>query len=184
VLLAGGKGSRLGGVDKPALLLDGRTLLDRALEAVGDADPVVVVGPRRPTARSVCWTREEPPGSGPVAALAAGLAELGPVPGVVALLAADLAAVTPGTVQRLCDALAAAPHAAGALLVDDGGSAQWLLGVWWADALRAAAQGIEPGGSLRSVLGPLDAVRVPERAGESADIDTESDLRAAGGSAS
>jgi molybdenum cofactor guanylyltransferase len=78
VLLAGGQGSRLGGRHKPGIALAGRTLLDRALDAVADADRIVVVGPATPTAGPpdprVRWTLEHPRGGGPVAALAAGLA--------------------------------------------------------------------------------------------------------------
>ncbi|MGH8776871.1 MAG: NTP transferase domain-containing protein, partial [Jiangellaceae bacterium] len=44
VVLAGGRGSRLGGVDKPALRIGGRTLLDTALVATAAARSTVVVG--------------------------------------------------------------------------------------------------------------------------------------------
>src|SRR3954451_21606618 len=73
VVLAGGSGRRLGGVDKPALRVGSTSLLDRVLGAVPDASSVVVVGPSRATSRPVTWVREDPPGGGPVAALAAGL---------------------------------------------------------------------------------------------------------------
>ena len=63
VLLAGGAGSRLGGVDKAALRLDGTTLLDRALAALTGLD-VVVVGPPRPLP-GLRVVREDPPRSGP-----------------------------------------------------------------------------------------------------------------------
>ena len=46
VLLTGGRGSRLGGVDKGALRLGGSTLLVRALDAL-EGVPTVLVGPRR-----------------------------------------------------------------------------------------------------------------------------------------
>ncbi|MCW2606336.1 MAG: molybdopterin-guanine dinucleotide biosynthesis protein, partial [Frankiales bacterium] len=64
VVLAGGSGRRLGGVDKPGLLVDGTSLLDRVLGAVARAGTVVVVGPERPAARPVVWAREDPPGGG------------------------------------------------------------------------------------------------------------------------
>ncbi|MEU7132801.1 NTP transferase domain-containing protein [Streptomyces sp. NPDC046261] len=73
VVLAGGAARRLGGADKPAVRVGGRSLLDRVLGACGDAGRTVVVGPRRPTVRPVTWAREEPPGGGPLAGLAAGL---------------------------------------------------------------------------------------------------------------
>jgi molybdopterin-guanine dinucleotide biosynthesis protein A len=76
LVLAGGAARRLGGTDKPALAVGGRMLLDRVLAACAAARTTVVVGPRRPTARPVLWTREEPAGGGPLPALAAGLAAL------------------------------------------------------------------------------------------------------------
>jgi len=48
LVLAGGQARWLGGVDKMAIPLGGRDMLDRVLDAVPDADRVVVVGPPRP----------------------------------------------------------------------------------------------------------------------------------------
>ena len=169
VLLAGGRGSRLGGVHKPALVVDGRSLLDRALAAVPDADPVVVVGPETPTSRAVRWTREDPPGSGPVAALAAGLAELGDA-AEVAVLATDLTGVTADTIRRL----RAARTADGAVL--DDGHRQWLIGVWRTDRLREALPAEVSGAALKTVFGVLDHTVVPALEGESTDVDTPADL--------
>ncbi|RIJ71014.1 molybdenum cofactor guanylyltransferase [Nakamurella silvestris] len=76
VILAGGSGARLGGVDKPGLALDGRSLLDRAIAAV-PGGRVVVVGPPRRSVGEVIQTLEDPPGSGPAAAIAAGVIALG-----------------------------------------------------------------------------------------------------------
>src|SRR3954462_6239516 len=89
IVVAGGAARRLSGVDKPALSVGGKPLLARAIHALGGAERGIVVGPRRP-GFDVVWTREPVPGTGPVAALAAGLAV---VPGdveTVAVLAADL----------------------------------------------------------------------------------------------
>ncbi|XTP11091.1 DUF6457 domain-containing protein [Streptomyces albus subsp. chlorinus] len=74
--MAGGGASRLGGTDKPAVTVGGRTLLDRVLAACADAAATVVVGPRRAAYRPVRWARESPPGGGPLAALHAGLEAL------------------------------------------------------------------------------------------------------------
>ena len=46
-------------------------MLDVALAAVADADAVVVVGPQRDVPDKVTVLREDPPGCGPVPALAA-----------------------------------------------------------------------------------------------------------------
>lgn len=175
IVLAGGRASRLGGIDKPALEHAGRSLLRHAVDAVGGADPVVVVGPRRPLGAAVTWTVERPAGGGPVAALAAGSAELVGLPDdtVVVLLAADLPAITSATVDRL---LAAAGPAVGSVLVDDTGRDQWLTSAWPLGRLRAALPAEPAGAALRAVLRDLPARRVPAEPGETADIDTPADL--------
>ncbi|TCP50848.1 molybdopterin-guanine dinucleotide biosynthesis protein A [Tamaricihabitans halophyticus] len=185
IVLAGGRASRLSGVDKPALLLAGETLLDRVLAAVPDADPLVVVGPDRtltaPGGQPIHQVREQPPGGGPVAAAVAGLAALttaGTSPTMVALLAGDLAGLRPDTVSRLRGELTAAE--AGAVLVDLRGRRQWLIGVWWLAALRAAIPADPVNKALRTVLGGLSVREVPAREGETDDVDTEADLRRLG----
>jgi molybdenum cofactor guanylyltransferase len=172
VVLAGGRSSRLGGRHKPGLPVAGRTLLDHALTAVSAAAATVVVGPEVPTCRPVRWTREDPPGGGPVAGLAAGLAALTVDAAEVAVLAADLPGLTPATLDRL----RAASTADGALLCDANGRRQWLIGVWRTEAVRRALPADPAGRSLRSVLGTLTGTDVPELPGESADVDTPADL--------
>lgn len=174
VVLAGGGARRLSGVDKPALEIGGRTLLRRAVDAVAGADPVVVVGPRRELDAEVCWTREDPPGTGPVAALAAALAVFPELPDdtEVALVAADLVNVSADTITRLRARLGDA----GAVLVDETGARQWLLGVWRLGPLRAALPATPAGHSLRAMLAPLSPAEVPAAEGEADDIDTPADL--------
>ncbi|ANN17584.1 molybdopterin-guanine dinucleotide biosynthesis protein MobA [Amycolatopsis orientalis] len=171
IVLAGGAARRLSGVDKPALPVGGKPLMARALAALADADPVIVVGPERPGFGGVRWTREASPGAGPVAALAAGLAMV-PTE-IVVVLAGDLAGVRRSTVDRLTAALGTAP---GAVLVDSSGERQWLLGAWRAEALRSALPERVENASLRRTLGGLEIVEVPEEPGESDDIDTPEDL--------
>ena len=176
VVLAGGSGRRLGGVDKPALRVGATSLLDRVLAAVADARTTVVVGPERTTARPVRWVREEPPGGGPVAALAAGLPQV--TAPLVAVLAADLPFLDAATVARL---RAAVGEGDGALLVDDDGRDQLLVGVWRAAALRAALPSAVDGARLGAVLGVLAPVRVAVDASPAPwfDCDTEADLTTA-----
>ncbi|MCZ9338082.1 NTP transferase domain-containing protein, partial [Streptomyces sp. TRM76130] len=85
---AGGAARRLGGADKPGVRVGGRALLDRVLSACAGASATVVVAGPRPTARPVVFAREDPPGGGPVAALAAGLAHT--TADHVVVLSADL----------------------------------------------------------------------------------------------
>jgi molybdenum cofactor guanylyltransferase len=172
IVLAGGSARRLSGVDKTMLEVGGKPLLHRAVAALDRARPVVVVGPERAGVPGVRWTREDPPGSGPVAAVTAGLGLLGE-PGLVAVLAGDLAAIRASTVDKLVAAVGAAD---GAVLVDSGGRRQWLIGVWRTARLRAALPAQPENAALRRVLGTLDIVDVPEEPGESADVDTPADL--------
>lgn len=173
IVLAGGTARRLSGVDKPMLDVGGSPLLCRAITALRDTRPLIVVGPGRPGLPDVTWTREEPPGGGPVAALAAGLAVVPPGCQVVVVLAGDLAGVRPSTVDKLVGAIGAAD---GAVLADADGRRQWLIGAWLSEKLRAAMPVTPAGASLRGVLGTLSIVTVPESPGESADVDTAADL--------
>lgn len=180
MVLAGGRARRLGGVDKPALVVDGVSLLDHVLAACAGADPLVVVGERRPVAAGVRWTRERPAHAGPLAAVAAGLAEVPATATYTALLAADLPGVRPTTLRRLLVA-ATGESADGALLVDGGGRPQWLTGVWRTAAIRAALADVgDPADRpLRAALDRLRAVRLPALGDEAVDVDTPADLATA-----
>ncbi|WP_091625666.1 molybdenum cofactor guanylyltransferase [Micromonospora peucetia] len=136
LVLAGGSARRMGGVDKPARTVGGLPMRDRVLTAVADADPRILVGPPGPVPAGVRVTREDPPGGGPVAAAAAGLALVDANTPVVALLAADLPLLTRVAVGGLLDRLDADHD--GACYVDDDGRRQTLCGVWRVAPLRAA----------------------------------------------
>ena len=177
VVLAGGLARRLEGADKPALEFGGVTLLDRVVEACAEAREVVCVGPIRPTRRPVRWTREDPPGAGPVAALAAGL-ELTLAARVV-VLAADLPFLSRELVHSLWTGAA---DRDGAVLVDREGRDQWLAACYrraaLADAIDrlAAERGGTAGLSLRRLLADFDLARVPDPDGQSFDCDTWEDV--------
>lgn len=121
VVLAGGGAERLGGTDKGALRHRGRTLLQHALAAVDAADEIVVVGPEVRTPGPVTFVRESPPGGGPLAGLAAGIAALEKAHDRVVVLAVDMPHVTADTVGRL---LAAAERVDAAWLTDSEGRRQ------------------------------------------------------------
>ncbi|CRK56211.1 Molybdopterin-guanine dinucleotide biosynthesis protein MobA [Alloactinosynnema sp. L-07] len=171
IVLAGGRATRLGGVDKPALEVGGRSMLAAAVTAVAGADRIVVVGPERPVPVPVVWTLEDEPGSGPVAALAAGLSKIDTAD-VVVVLAADLPLVSAETVARLL----AAVGSTGVVLVDADGRDQWLLSAWPLGPLRAAMPEFPAGAALRRVLSGLDPARLPAAGAEAADVDTPADL--------
>ncbi len=135
IVLAGGAGSRMGGVDKPALEVGGRSMVATAVAAAASAVTTVVVGPHRPDLDpGVRQVQESPHGSGPVAAVAAGLCETSGAR-TVAVLAADLPTLTADAVDRLRAAVAGGADAAFA--VDETGHVQFLLGVWRREALAA-----------------------------------------------
>ncbi|SFE23490.1 Molybdopterin-guanine dinucleotide biosynthesis protein A [Actinacidiphila alni] len=188
VVLAGGAGKRLGGVDKPGLAVGGRSLLDRVLAAGSGAGRTVVVGPRRATARDVVWAREEPPGGGPLPALAAGVAALGPEPREsVLVLAADLPFLTARAVEGLVAALAAAgQETEGVLLTDAGGREQSLAAAYRTEPLRRelALLSTEHGGltglPLRLLTRELALRTRPDPTGDASfDCDTWEDVAAA-----
>ncbi|MER5393183.1 NTP transferase domain-containing protein, partial [Saccharopolyspora sp. NPDC002686] len=162
---------------KVLLPVGGRTLLDRTLDAVAEADPLVVVGPPRTTARAVRWTAEDPPGGGPLAGLQAGLAQLPAETRAVAVLAGDHPHLTPATIARLLAAPRATPDSAGAVLVDAQDRPQWLVGVWDVSALRGAMPAEVHNRPLRAALAPLAPVHVPAIESEASDVDTPDDLR-------
>jgi molybdopterin-guanine dinucleotide biosynthesis protein A len=153
VVLAGGRAARLGGQPKPQLDVGGRSMLATVLTAAEGAEPRVVVGPPQPVPDGVLRVREEPPGGGPVPALAAGLVAVGDAE-VVAVLAADLPFLTRAVVTALRERLTGD----GVLVVDDTTRDQLLLGVWRTEVLRGAMAGARPHSPLRAVLAPL-AVR-------------------------
>ncbi|GLZ31533.1 molybdenum cofactor guanylyltransferase [Lentzea sp. NBRC 105346] len=165
IILTGGSGARLGGVDKAALEFGGGTLLDHVLSVVDGCAPVVVVGPRKDVP-GVVWTREDPPGGGPLAGLAAGLAEIDTE--FVVVLAVDQPGLTKGTIARLRSV------GDNAVLFD--GRQQWLTGVWRVADLRAALPDDPANASMRSVFGPLGPTPVLAQPGEARDVDTPEDL--------
>ncbi|NJQ17849.1 nucleotidyltransferase family protein [Streptomyces bohaiensis] len=191
VVLAGGAGRRLGGTDKAAVRVGGRTLLDRVLTACRAARGTVVVGPPRPTVRPVLRAREDPPGGGPLAAVAAGLAALGHHPGrppspgappVVAVLATDLPFLTPELVAAVTDP----PDGADAVVpIDADGRDQTLAAGYRVAPLLTALAGIRAehgrldGLPLRLLPAALRVHRLATSPNGPVDCDTWADIAAA-----
>ncbi|HWD61912.1 MAG TPA: NTP transferase domain-containing protein [Humibacter sp.] len=190
IILAGGRASRLDGVDKPALIVGGARLVDRAIAAAGvlAADAIVLVGPHRArtaapdTAALLIAVREDPPFGGPVAALAAGLTKVTAT--FILLLAADLPHVELA-VDRLATMIenvagGSEPEntaADGLVLVDAAGRDQWLTGIYRAESLRSAIGGLPAGSTnapLHAVMRCLRLERIPDH-GSTVDIDTWDD---------
>lgn len=170
IVLAGGRATRLGGADKAAVEIAGRTLLERCLAAVAAASAVVVVGDERPTSREVTWVREHPAYGGPVAGLYAGLDVLAP-DGPVVVLAVDMPEVTAGTVRRL---LTATDGRDGAVLA--AGGRRHLAMAVRRDALERVRPEQTEGAAMRGLWSALDLADVPALGEEAHDIDVPEDL--------
>ena len=180
IVLAGGRSSRLGS-DKVTATLDGRTVIDHVLAAIPSDVEVILVGPDpMGTGHSYRVTREPEPGSGPVAAIAAGLA-LTTTP-LVAILAADMP-FAGSLLPSLVAELAASPETVdGVLPLDPQGREQPLSAAYRTAAIeRALAQLGNPAGqSVRALRAGLSPTRHPVTGDEYLlDIDTPDDLDAA-----
>lgn len=139
IVLAGGRSSRMPGIDKIAIVVDGRPLLAHACEAVAGARRLVVVGPDGlpGTPRGATVVREEPPFAGPVAAIGAGLSALEADPAdLVVVLAADVPRAAEAVPALLAAAVGA--DADGVVARSSDGHRQPLLAVYRSAALRVA----------------------------------------------
>jgi molybdopterin biosynthesis enzyme/molybdopterin-guanine dinucleotide biosynthesis protein A len=178
IVLAGGRASRMGGVDKPAIVIGGRSMLEVALGAVASCAHTVVVGPYRPELPpQIIQVREVPPGSGPVAAIDTGLRALGSAAPLVVVRAAALPFLSSWAIAELirhstesgADAVFAA---------DESGRPQYLIGVWRRSALVSALDGL---GTLinqpMKALVPASAAIIPLSG--VGDCDTEEQVREA-----
>lgn len=181
IVLAGGRSSRMGDVDKLEIVVDGCTLLVHTLAAVADAGRVVVVGPRGlpGVPADALRTQEDPPFSGPAAAMGAGLAALGDdAADHVLVVVADVPRVGE-VVDALLVALASHPGRDGVVTRSADGRRQPLLAAHRTAALRAALVAHEPLADLSAtrVISGLDLLDVDLAAEVVADIDTPDDLR-------
>ena len=186
IVLAGGASTRMGGPDKLAIEVGGKPLLDRVIEGARDAGArtIVVVGPERTTRNAtVRWTVEDPPGGGPVPAIAAGLAALDHHDDApVVVLAGDLPfAASAGLIARLLGALTGRDAS---LLVDPTGRDQYLVSAYRRVALRKAtspARGRRlAGAAVQMILDGLRVARVDAVTDEEAlDCDTPDEVERA-----
>lgn len=173
VILAGGQGRRLGGRDKAALSVAGRSLLDRVLAACTGAQRVVLVGPG-PAPDGVLRVQEDPPGGGPVAGIVAGIVQVhSPWMLVLAVDQPDAASATPALVA----ALAEEPVADLLCHRDVAGHPQWLLGAYRTAALRAvlAPLGTGHGVPVARVADGLQMAEISDGAAHVGDVDTWAD---------
>ncbi len=194
IVLAGGGSTRMGGVDKTRLPVAGVTALERVLRTA-PADHLIVVGPEQDDAAGLHerhgarFVREDPPGSGPLAALARGveeaqrlLAENALSSARILLLGGDMPLLRTETLESLRDH---DPSGTRVVALEADGRTQFLCAAWPLARLRAALDAVAgPGGdwadlSLRRLyadLGPDELVARPAVGMEGADMDTPEDL--------
>lgn len=191
VVLAGGRASRLDGVSKADLVVEGRTLLSRTLDATAGARQVVVVGTPSGVPVGVLVTREAPAFSGPAAAIAAGLDVLLDAQAVasmvdfVLVLACDVpnSALAVGRLfaratEDVDGGDAAKGGVDGVVAIDADGRRQPLLGLYRSGPLAAAVRNNQSdlqNLSVRALLSLLDLTEIPVPIGSTEDIDTWAD---------
>lgn len=178
IILAGGRGSRLGGVRKADLVVGGQRLLDRVLDAVDGCAPRIVVGYEDlDVPPGVRLTREDPPGSGPAAGVAAGVELLDDDTEWVFTLACDLPGVS-AAVPGLLAAAAGASDATDAITASSEERIEWLVSIHRAASLRRAIAGYGGGvvnGSMRRLYSGLQWESVTAPPTSTNDIDTWED---------
>lgn len=178
IVLAGGTGARLGGVDKAAVDLAGRPLLDHVIEGLPAHTPIVIAGPPRPTDRAVTFAREDPPGGGPAAGIAAALPHI--TTPLVGVLAVDMPS-GPSFMTHALAALASDPSLDVVIPVDADGRRQLLCSAWRTDSLRSAAARCLDwhGRPVRDLFADMRVRELPVDDAALADIDTPADLERA-----
>jgi molybdopterin-guanine dinucleotide biosynthesis protein A len=200
VIISGGRSSRMGR-DKLSLRRHGMTLLDIVItQTVSTLDdpsvPVVIVGPqpsstaRQASAHRVRFTLEDPPGSGPLAGVDAGLRALREMdPGEYVIVLAGDAPAGPDAIASLLQEIH--PHRArspeepevdAVVVADEAGRRQPLCAIYRTAAVQSALQVIgDPTDQPMSRL--LDALRVrsiPDTWGACDDVDTPQDAQRLG----
>lgn len=205
VVVAGGASRRLNHVPKASLSDGTNTLLDCALEAVAAASPRVVVGPESlPLPSGVLRTREDPPFSGPAAAIHAGLECIAadcerlqtPLPSWCLILGVDTPRIAPAvqlliTAARSAEQAATTPSPTGSEAPSDSeasagfwgvseGIYQPLVGIYHFEAIRSVFSTGTTDASVRSFLRRLNPVAVEMSAADTADVDTWEQAQALG----
>ena len=206
VVVAGGASRRLNHVPKASLSDGTNTLLDCALEAVAAASPRVVVGPESlPLPSGVLRTREDPPFSGPAAAIHAGLECIAadrersqvPLPEWCLILGVDTPRIAPAVQQLLTSARGAEQAATATPSPTDSeapndseasegfwgvseGIYQPLVGIYRFEAIRSVFSTGTTDASVRSFLRRLNPAAVEMSAADTADVDTWEQAQALG----
>lgn len=168
VILAGGRGERMGGVDKALLQVGGRRLIDRVVGALGDCTPLLLAhGPKRqPPDYGIArlTTVADLPGDygGPLAGVTAAVEWLeaaGHDSQLLVVAAVDAPFLPADYVARLLEGLGDAPCA----LASYAGQAYPTNSIWRLEALRQLPDDVRDGTaphSLKRLAAMLGGVTV------------------------
>ena len=179
MILTGGSSSRFGS-DKSHAMLGGNSLIDTLLATLPSEIKIVIVGPElQPASRSAKYTREDPIGGGPVAAIHAGLDLIETE--FVAVIATDMPFAS-----LILDVLTVnfPTYEDATIPLDSHKVRQTLCAIYRAEALREAISklGSPQGQSMRQLTQLLSVKEFPLDPAQErilVDIDTPSDLQQA-----
>lgn len=179
IVVAGGQGTRMGGVDKASVKVHGVRLVDRLIAQLPPATDYVVVSPRELGLPLTC---EQPPFGGPVAGIHAGFEYLlhrHPDLEFIATLPVD-APDSPQILPRLFAAITADSSASVVLIRSQDGSLQNLCGIWRTSALKNSFDqlGSPRNQSVRRLLAQAGRIIEAEGTGEEQDYDTRQEADA------
>lgn len=186
IILTGGRASRLDGIPKALVRLEGATLLERAVDAArtAGAAPVIIAGPEvRPAPDDVRWVREDPVFTGPAAALHAAMSLASADAPWTLVLAVDLVRPAEAVARLMADRELLPADTDGVCLGDASSRPQWLTGLYRTAALARGTASLADEGRdqpVRQIMAELAiaVVRAPDEV--VADIDTWQDLQDAG----
>jgi molybdopterin-guanine dinucleotide biosynthesis protein A len=172
VVLAGGTSRRFGS-DKLDARLHGSTVLESVVGSLPLTWPVVVVGPRRTCGRDVTWTREDPPGGGPLAGVVAGVEVV--LTDLVAVVAGDMPHAGTALVMLVEALRTAPPQVCAVVAVDVHGVANPLLAAYRTASVR---EGLPRPAADRpaKLLLSLPHLELPVIGPAGLDVNTPSDL--------
>ncbi|MEG4015070.1 MULTISPECIES: molybdenum cofactor guanylyltransferase [unclassified Microcoleus] len=165
IVLAGGQSSRMG-TDKALLEIEGKSLLQRALEVAASVTPQVYVLTAWPDRYRSTLTEQSQflleynPGSGPLVALTQGLTEI-PADWIL-LLACDLPLLEPQIIQNWASQLTAIPQSTLAIVPYQNSRWEPLCGFYRQQSLASLQSFIEKGGrSFQKWLNQIQAIPLP-----------------------
>lgn len=188
LILTGGRSTRYGGKHKPAVRVEGISVLERIIRAVTETGDVFGVSPEILIAGSdeglatraradIVVVREDPPFTGPLAGIAAGIGTMqADVDSIVLVLAGDLPFVTKDALRRLIEAGIANDTVASP--IDDAGYPQYLFAAWPEPLLRERLSALESVDNqpVRRLYAGVALAEVQLDAKVIADIDSPEDL--------